>query len=91
MKFRFKRYDVVPILLFIYLGVMVCLGYPGYVTGTTSPMLYFGGTAITVVVIILLRYNLKKRTQYRRERQKEIENSIHKETHSEERNKGSEI
>lgn len=67
-----KRYDIVPLLLFIYLCVMVWLGYPDYVAGATSPWLYFGGTAFTIVVIILLRFNLKKRAQYRKQRKEDM-------------------
>ena len=67
-----KKYDIVPLLLLIYLGVMVWLGYPDYVAGATSPWLYFGGTAFTLMVIILLRFNLKKRAQYRKARKDDI-------------------
>lgn len=70
---KFKRYDMVPAILFIYLGVMVYLGYPDYVAGATPAWLYFGGTAFTIGVIILLRINLKKRAQYRKERQQDLE------------------
>lgn len=68
---KFKRYNFVPLVLLVYLAVMVYLGYPGYVSGATSPALYFGGTAFTLVVIILLRFNLKKRIELRRRRQLE--------------------
>ena len=67
-KFALKRYDLVPLLLFVYLCVMVWLGWPDYVAGATSPWLYFGGTAFTIVVIVLLRFNLKKRAEYRSRR-----------------------
>ena len=69
MKKKIKRYDIIPLALLVYLGVMVYLGYPDYVAGVTSPWLYFGGTAFTLVVIILLRFNLKKREQSRRSRE----------------------
>lgn len=68
---KIKRYDLVPIILFVYLCVMVYLGYPDYVAGATPAWLYFGGTAFTILVIILLRFNLKKRTEYRKRRQEE--------------------
>ena len=70
---KIKRYDIVPAVLFVYLAVMVYLGYPDYVAGATSPWLYFGGTAFTIIVIILLRINLKKRAAYRKARQEDIE------------------
>lgn len=69
---KLKRYDIIPAILFIYLCVMVWLGYPDYVSGATSPALYFGGTAFTVLVIVLLRINLKKRAKYRKERLEDI-------------------
>lgn len=70
---KLKKYNVIPAVLFLYLCVMVYLGYPGYVSGATSPWLYFGGTAFTIGVIILLRFNLKKRIQYRHEREADIQ------------------
>lgn len=69
---KIKRYDLVPAILLVYLGVMVYLGYPDYVAGATSPWLYFGGTAFTLIVIFLLRINLKKRANYRKRRQDDI-------------------
>lgn len=86
MKIRIKKYDLVPALLFIYLCVMVWLGYPGYVAGATSPALYFGGTAFTLLVIILLRFNLKKRHEYRRRRLEDIEKSKEQVSESELKN-----
>ena len=75
---KIKRYDLVPAVLLIYLGVMVYLGYPDYVAGATSPWLYFGGTAFTILVIVLLRFNLKKRAQYRKERQEDIKRNANR-------------
>ena len=51
---------------------MVVLGWPDYVRGATSPALYFGGTALTIGVIILLHFNLKKREEYRKRRQDDM-------------------
>ncbi|MCH5218945.1 MAG: hypothetical protein J1F20_00125 [Muribaculaceae bacterium] len=78
MKKKIKRYDIIPLALLVYLGVMVYLGYPDYVAGVTSPWLYFGGTAFTLVVIILLRFNLKKREQYRRSRENDLKKNEEK-------------
>ena len=68
---RFKRYNVIPLLLVVYLGVMIYLGYPDYKAGATSPWLYFGGSAFTLAVIVLLRFNLKKRSELREKREKD--------------------
>lgn len=63
-----KRSTFVPLILLVYLAVMVYLGWPGYCSGQTSGWLYFGGTAFTIGVIVLLHFNLKKREEYRRRR-----------------------
>lgn len=68
-----KRSTTIPLILVVYLGVMVYLGWPGYQNGETSPWLYFGGTAFTLAIIVLLHFNLKKRDEYRRRRQAEAE------------------
>ena len=77
---KLKKYNVIPAVLLVYLAVMVWLGYPDYVAGATSPALYFGGTAFTLLVIVLLRFNLKKREQYRRQRMNDMKTQSEKET-----------
>lgn len=79
---KLKRYDIVPLVLLVYLGVMVYLGYPDYVAGATPAWLYFGGTAFTLLVIFFLRINLKKRTQYRKQRQEDMERNRKKNSDS---------
>ena len=69
---KLKRSTVIPVILLIYLAVMVVLGWPDYVRGATSPALYFGGTALTIAVIVLLHFNLKKREEYRKRRQDDM-------------------
>ncbi len=54
------RAIIIPGLLLIYLVVMVVLGWPSYVSGATSGLLYFGGTALCLGCIVLLHFNLKK-------------------------------
>lgn len=75
---KIKRYDVVPAILFVYLCVMVWLGYPDYVAGATPAWFYFGGTAFTILVIVLLRINLKKRAEYRKRRLEDIKKTDEK-------------
>lgn len=67
-----KKYNLIPLVLLIYLGVMIYLGYPSYKAGLTSPLLYFGGSVFTVLVIILLRFTMIRRERYRRERQDDM-------------------
>ncbi|MBD5226142.1 MAG: hypothetical protein HDS68_09330 [Bacteroidales bacterium] len=54
------RAIIIPAILLIYLIVMVVLGWPSYQSGATSALLYFGGTAICLLCIVLLHFNLKR-------------------------------
>ena len=54
-----KKAIIIPTVLFIYLIVMVVLGWPSYQSAATSGLLYFGGTAICIVCIVLLHFNLR--------------------------------
>ena len=56
---------IIPALLLINLIVMVILGWPEYRAGATSGFLYFGGTALTLVCILLLYCRLRRATQKR--------------------------
>lgn len=68
---KLRRPIVIPAVLLIYLAVMVVLGWPDYVRGATSPQLYFGGTALTLAVIVLLHFTLKKQEALRERRRRE--------------------
>lgn len=69
---KLKRSTVLPIILTVYLTVMAGIGYPEYAAGRTSSLMYFGIIAITLAVIVLLHFNLKRRERYRRERLDDI-------------------
>lgn len=59
---RFIRWSVViPAILAIYLVVMVVMGWDSYLSGATSPILYFGGTVVVAICIILLHFHLRRR------------------------------
>ena len=51
---------------------MAYIGWPDYAAGRTTALYYFGIIGITVLVIILLHFNLKKRDRLRREREDDI-------------------
>lgn len=70
MKINLRRSVVIPVLLFVYLCVMVYKGWPMYVAGVTGPWLYFGGTAVVIVCIILLYFNLRAAERRRASRKK---------------------
>lgn len=65
---KLKRSTVIPLILAIYLAVMAYIGYPEYAAGRTSALYYFGIIGITIIILILLHFNLKKRERLRRER-----------------------
>lgn len=60
------RSIIIPAVLLVYLIVMVVLGWPSYKAGSTSPLLYFGGTALCLICIILLHFNLKRAKRRKR-------------------------
>lgn len=75
---KLKKYNIIPLLLVVYLGVMIFLGYPDFKAARTSSWLYIGGSIFTLLVIVLLRFNLKKRDKLREEREREQKNNERK-------------
>ncbi len=67
-----KKSTVIPIVLLIYLGVMSYIGYSGYASGEYSAFYYFGIIAVTLCVIVMLHFNLKRRERLRRERERDL-------------------
>ncbi|MCH5220738.1 MAG: hypothetical protein J1F05_00190 [Muribaculaceae bacterium] len=72
---KIRRSTSIPLILAIYLAVMAGIGYKGYAGGETSALQYFGVIAITVLILILLHFSLKRREKLRQERTDDIENS----------------
>lgn len=64
-----KRYNLIPLLLLAYLGLMSYIGYNDYKAGLYSPLYYFGIIALTLACIIALRYFLKKKHDERQRKQ----------------------
>lgn len=65
---------IIPVILTVYLAVMAWLGWPSYRAGLTSPLLYFGGTALVLACIVLLHFHMKKRLRQRRSSDKTNQN-----------------
>ena len=63
---------VIPLALLAYLGIMSYIGYDGYASGEFSALYYFGVIAVSLLVIILLHFSLKRRERLRREREDDI-------------------
>lgn len=72
---KIKRSTLIPLVLAIYLAVMASIGYSDYAEGHTSALFYFGTIGITVVILVLLHFSLKRREKLRRERLDDIEQS----------------
>ena len=72
---KIKRSTLIPAILAVYLVVMATIGYSDYASGRTSALFYFGTIAVTVVILILLHFNIKHRERLRRERLEDIERS----------------
>ena len=71
---KLKRSTVIPAILLVYLAVMASIGYPAYAEGRTRPLEYFGIIAITLMVVVLLHFNIKRRDRLQRERQERLNN-----------------
>lgn len=67
-----KRSTIIPVVLGLYLAVMASIGWGDYAAGRTSATFYWGVIAVTLVVLVLLHLNLKRRERYRRERLDDI-------------------
>lgn len=63
-----KKSILIPLVLLAYLGVMSYIGYGDYAAGRMSALYYFGVIGVTLLVIILLHFFIKKRERMRRER-----------------------
>lgn len=68
---KVKKSTLIPLLLLVYLAVMAALGYGDFARGTTSPGEYFGIIAVSLLVIVLLYFNLRYRDKLRRRRRDE--------------------
>ena len=64
---KIKRSTLIPAILLVYLGVMSYIGYPEFTAG--HYLYYFGVIGITLVIIVILHFFLKKRERLRDERQ----------------------
>ncbi len=53
---------------------MASIGYKEYDAGHMSAKYYFGIIGITLVIIVLLHFNLKRRERLRKEREDDLKN-----------------
>lgn len=69
---KISRATLVPAILLIYLAVMAYLGIPGLRSGQTTTAAYAATIIVSLGVIVLLHFFLKKRERMRRERLDDI-------------------
>ncbi len=67
---RLKKSTVIPIVLMVYLAVMAYIGRSELYDG--HYLYYFGIIGITLIVIVLLHFSLKRRERLRRERESDL-------------------
>ncbi len=72
---KLTRPVVIPLILLVYLAVMAFLGLDGLRTGQTSLFQYVATIVITLGIIVLLHFYLKKRERLRRQRLNDIKKS----------------
>lgn len=72
---KLTRPVVIPLILLVYLAVMACLGLDGLRTGQTSLFQYVATIVITLGIIVLLHFYLKKRERLRRQILNDIKKS----------------
>lgn len=69
---KISRATLVPAILLVYLAVMAYLGIGGLRSGQTTVAAYIATIAVSLGVIILLHFFLKKRERLRRDRLEDI-------------------
>ncbi|MBJ2189168.1 MAG: hypothetical protein HFJ87_10425 [Muribaculaceae bacterium] len=72
---KYSRAIIVPALLLVYLAVMAYLGLDGLRSGQTSLAAYVATIVVSLGVIVLLHFFLKKRERLRRERMEDLLNN----------------
>lgn len=69
---KIHRSTLIPAILLVYLAVMAWLGLDGLRSGQTSVPAYAATIIVTLAVIVLLHFFLRKRERLRRERLDDI-------------------
>lgn len=72
-KRKLKKSTTIPLLLLVYLAFMAFIGFDYFRAG--NYLMYFGTIGVTLVVIIILHFALKRSERLRKEREEDIKNS----------------
>lgn len=69
---RIPRHILIPAILLVYLAIMAILGLDGLRTGATTLTQYILTIAVTLGIIVLLYFFIKKRDRLREERLRDL-------------------
>ncbi len=69
------RHIVIPAALLVHLVIMAIYAYDSWAEGQMSSLQYFGTIGVTLAVIIVLSWSLRRRDRLRRKRQQDLENN----------------
>lgn len=72
---RLQRSTTLPIILLLYLIIMAFIGFDSVKNGETSLSVYIITIAVTLCLIIILHFFLKRREKLRDERLNDIKKS----------------
>ena len=82
---KIKRSVIFPIIMLIYLGAMAWIGRDRLARG--EYLYYFGIIGISLLIIVLLYFSLRKKEQLRQRREQEQEQAQYGTYADEEKNK----
>lgn len=76
---KISRAILIPGVLLVYLVVMATMGWKHYAAGAMSWMEYYGVIALTLGIIVVLHFTIKRRDRLRRERLDDLEHRTREE------------
>ncbi len=69
---KLSRAILIPGVLLVYLAAMSAVGWNNLKAGHLTPMEYYGVIVLTLVIIVLLHFAIKRRERLRARRRDEI-------------------
>ena len=69
---KIKRSTLIPAALLVYLAIMCIPGYKRYAAGTMGATEFFGIIGVTLAVIVMLHFTIKRRERLRAEREADM-------------------
>lgn len=75
---KIPRSTLIPLLLLIYLAVMAYFGWADYAAGLSSALNYFGVLGVTLTIIVVLHFTIKRQERLRKEREDDMKRNSEK-------------